>query len=77
MSVDQAQLIAYRERWAAVAEIEAAEQRETTVAQRWQKLNSILRMAAGLGIAAQKDDEQIAVVRQRWNFLKDRYLAEK
>jgi hypothetical protein len=77
VSIAQTQLLAYQARWVAVEEVEAREQREATIAERWQKLNSLLRMASGLDIVMPRDEEQIAVVRQRWNFLKDHYLNEQ
>ena len=61
----------YRARWQTVAEVEDAEQREATVASRWQKLNAILQMALALGLdlGAQNDDEM--VVWHRWARLKE------
>ena len=58
-------------RWQTVAEVEDAEQREATVASRWQKLNAILQMALALGLdlGAQNDDEM--VVWHRWARLKE------
>ncbi len=76
MHMNKSMLTAYQNRWEAVAEIEAAELRQTSMAQRWQQLNALVRMAAGLGILRKADDEQTFEIHQRWNFLKDRYLAE-
>jgi hypothetical protein len=61
----------YRARWQTVAEVEDSEQREATVASRWQQLNAILQMALALGLdlGAQNDDEM--VVWQRWARLKE------
>jgi len=76
MQMDKSMLTAYQERWQAVAEIEAVEQRQASTAQRWRKLNSLVRMAAGLGLLRKEDaDEQLAIVRQRWNLLKQRHLT--
>lgn len=41
---------------------------------RWKKLNSIILFAQTLGLVQQTDKQQIDVVRQRWNELKDRHL---
>jgi hypothetical protein len=76
MKMDKSMLTAYQDRWKLVAEIEVAEQRQTSVAQRWQKLNALVRMAAGLGILQKDNDAQIQAVRQRWALLKRLHLAE-
>lgn len=76
MKMDKSMLTAYQDRWKLVAEIEAAEQRQTSMAQRWQKLNALVRMAAGLGILRKGNDAQIQIVRQRWALLKRLHLAE-
>ena len=76
MQMNKSMLTAYKNRWEAVAEIEATELRQTSMAQRWQQLNALVRMAAGLGILRRDDDEQNSEIHQRWNLLKDRYLAE-
>jgi hypothetical protein len=60
----------FRERWQAVAAIEREEQREASVALRWQQLNAILRLAMGLGLPPREQFEEEAV-RQRWAKLKD------
>lgn len=59
----------FRERWRAVAAIEKEEQREASVALRWQQLNAILRLARGLGLSLREQSEEEAV-RQRWARLK-------
>lgn len=70
-------LKAYQDRWKAVEAIEAVEQRQISVAQRWRKLNSLVRMAAGLGLLRKEDDDaQVSMVRNRWNLLKQMYLAK-
>lgn len=58
----------FRERWQAVAAVEIEEQRAASVALRWQQLNAILRLAAGLGLQPGKSDAEI--VRERWARLK-------
>jgi hypothetical protein len=60
----------FRERWQAVAAIEAQEQRAASVALRWQQTNAILRLAIGLGLPLTEPDEEDEVVRQRWAKLK-------
>jgi len=77
MQLNKSMLIAYQDRWKAVADVEAEEQRQTSVAQRWRKLNALVRIAAGLGLQRREDDEaQVAVVRDRWNRLKQLHLAK-
>ena len=41
-------LEAYRSQWEAVAQIEAEERRQATIAQRWQKLNGMLKLTIAL-----------------------------
>ena len=73
--MNKSMLIEYQERWKAVAEVELMEQRQASIRQRWQQLNAIVRMAAGLGVLYKDEDGQVDIVRQRWNVLKDLYLA--
>jgi hypothetical protein len=61
----------YRSRWQAVAEVEAAEQREATIANRWQQLNAILQMAMALGLDLDAQAEDELAVWQRWAKLKE------
>ena len=68
-------LEAYKNRWQAVADRENEEQRQMPFIDRWKKLNSIIRLAQTLGLVRQTDEQQIDVVRQRWNELKDRYVS--
>ena len=60
----------YRERYQAVAAIEAEEQRLATIAERWQQLNAVWRLAIGLGLqlAHRHDDEEAVYL--RWAKLK-------
>lgn len=61
----------FRERWQAVAVIEAEEQRTASIALRWQQTNAIFRLAMGLGLPlAEEDDVEIEAVRRRWALLK-------
>ena len=74
--MNKAMLSAYREQWKNVAQVDVEIQRKTTISQRWQKLNSLIRLAAGLNLLQKKDDSQIKTVRQRWNRLKNLYLMD-
>ncbi|MBI5956057.1 MAG: hypothetical protein HY871_03555 [Chloroflexi bacterium] len=60
----------FRERWQAVAAVEAEEQRAASVALHWQQLNAILRLAIGLGLPRMESDGGEEIVRQRWAKLK-------
>ena len=66
----QEDLIAYRDRWRAVEEVERQEQREASIELKWKQLNSILRLAIGLGIF--KADPSEVEVYQRWAKIKDK-----
>ncbi|MFQ5812166.1 MAG: hypothetical protein ACE5I2_03085 [Anaerolineae bacterium] len=55
----------FRDRWQAVAALEREEQREASVALRWQQLNAILRLAMSLGLPPREQFEE-ETVRQRW-----------
>jgi hypothetical protein len=59
----------FRERYEAVAAIEAEEQRNASVELRWQQLNSILRIAIGLGLSHRGSAEE-DMVHERWARLK-------
>ena len=61
----------FRERWQAVAAVEVKEQKDASIALRWQQTNAILRLAMGLGLSlAEEDSEEIEAVRRRWALLK-------
>ena len=61
----------FRERWLAVAAIEAEEQRAAPIALRWQQTNAIFRLAVGLGLPlVEEDNAEIEAVRRRWALLK-------
>jgi hypothetical protein len=74
MQLEKSMLEAYRNRWQAVADRENEEQRRMSFVDRWKKLNSVIRFAQTLGLVRQTDEQQIDLVRQRWNELKDRHL---
>jgi len=63
----------FRKRWQAVAALEREEQREASVALRWQQLNAILRLAIGLELPLREQFEE-ELVRQRWAKLKGTQL---
>jgi len=73
--IDPETLQAYRSRWQAVAEIEALEQRETSVAERWRQLNALLRMAVALKLPMDGDDQLDDMAHQRWTRLQEIYLS--
>ena len=61
----------FRERWQAVAAVEAEEQRAASIALRWQQTNAIFRLAMDLGLPlAEEDSAEIKAVRRRWALLK-------
>jgi hypothetical protein len=60
----------YRDRWQAVLEVEEAEQKRATVEDRWRKLNAVRQMAVTLGLDLRSQDEDEAIVWQRWARLK-------
>jgi hypothetical protein len=68
-------LRAYRDRWQAVEAVEREEQRTASLELRWQQLNAILRMAAGLGLVPPDDDE--AGVYARWARLKEAAMSQR
>jgi hypothetical protein len=74
--MDKQTLQAYQSRWQAVADFERSERKQETLAQRWRKLDSLLAMAAALGLRPVRDEEGEELIRQRWNTLAARYLAE-
>ena len=61
----------FKERWQAVAAIEAEEQRTASVSLRWQQLDAIFRLALGLGLPLMEDDAEVEAVRRRWVALKE------
>lgn len=73
MTIDADALKAYRARWEAVAQIEAAEKRQATLEQRWQKLNAMFRLAIALGLYEKMRDADVEAVRARWSRLKSAY----
>ena len=74
MQLEKSMLEAYKNRWQAVAEVENEEQRQMSFIDRWKKLNAIIRLAQTLGLIRQANEQQINVIRQRWNKLKDYHV---
>ena len=69
--VDKKQAKLFRERWQAVSQIEQEEEKAASFEQRWQQLNAIIRLAAGLALPLQSDDSEIAVY-YRWAKVKQK-----
>jgi hypothetical protein len=67
-------LLAYRQRWTAVAAVEAAERQSSSTAERWQQLNALYRLALSLNILPQNQDIALSEGQQRWQAL---YALEK
>jgi hypothetical protein len=72
--LDRASLIAYRQRWQAVAAVEAAERQASTLQERWQQLNALLCLARNLDIVPQEEDMDES--RQRWQTLYAHHQAK-
>jgi len=70
-------LQAYRRRWQAVEQVKRAEQQAATVTERWQRLNSLLRLARSLGLQSSENDSLSDPMQQHWNRLKALYLIEQ
>jgi hypothetical protein len=67
--MEKEDVTAYRERWIAVAQIEAQKRRTATIQTRWKQLNAILRLAIGLGLPLESDEDKM-VVYKRWAKMK-------
>ena len=59
-------------RFKIMEEIERYEAKEATIDMRWKKLNAIHQMARDLGITL-KEDNDVAIVREKWVRLKMDY----
>jgi hypothetical protein len=68
-------MIAYRARWQAVAEIELQEQRAASFESRWQQLNAIIGLAISLGIL-KADLLSEEGIYQRWAKLKEKAAGQ-
>lgn len=67
-------MIAYKERWKAVAAIEQQELRETSMAQKWQQLNAIIALAIRLGIFTPDPSEEGVYL--RWAKIKEKEIKK-
>ena len=64
----------FRDRWQALAAVEAEGQRAASIGLRWQQTNAIFRLALGLGLSlTEESGEEIEAVRRRWALLKRDY----
>ena len=75
-TIDKETLQAYRKRWEAVAEVEAAERQQATMPQRLQQFNSLFQLAVALQIypkAVVHNCRDAEVVRERWIQLKAKF----
>jgi len=75
--MDKEMLLAYRERWREVNEFELKEARQTTFGERWRQLNAIIRMAVAIKAWPERDEVEIAKVRERWSILRTFYAAKE
>ena len=75
--LDKEMLKAYQNRWQAVAEIKNAELQQATIRQRWKQLNTLLRMAAALGLQPENDIEEDDIIYQRWNRVRELYISQE
>jgi hypothetical protein len=64
--LDRASLTAYRQRWQTVNAIETAERQSTSITERWQQMNALLRLAMALNILPPGDDVAVNEGRERW-----------
>ena len=64
----------YRDRWKAVEEIEAEEERNASIDLRLLQMNSILQLAVGLGMPVVPDETKY-IVCERWARLKEIWLS--
>lgn len=65
----QQSLIAYRQRWQAVAAVEAAEREASSISERWRQLNALLRLAKSLNMLPPAEDISLDEGRQHWQAL--------
>lgn len=73
VNLDKKLVQQFRDRWQAVAAVEAEEQLNASIELRWQQLNSILRMAIGLGLPLSDSTEDDLIVYQRWAKLRSMF----
>ncbi|MCA9919288.1 MAG: hypothetical protein KC445_15115 [Anaerolineales bacterium] len=73
--LDKTALQQSRDRWQLVAQYERKEGSQQSDLDRWQKLNALIRMAADLDLVKDVDSQDEAQVWNRWNQLRELYLA--
>ncbi len=76
MALNQEVMRSYLQRWEAVNEIEKNEQRDASLTDRWQKMNSLLQMARTLDLSLNAD-EKGSEPWQPWNRLRALYIEKK
>lgn len=74
--LDRSMLQLYQRRWQEVADLALKEERQRSLLQRWQKLNSLMRMAAGLKLTLDGSSQGEDVIWERWNTLRNLYLSK-
>lgn len=72
-SLEKEALIAYRNRWQSVTELEAGERRSTTFTERWQQLNALLQVARSLDLSITRGQES-ELQYQNWQKIRLIYL---
>lgn len=72
-SLEKEALIAYRNRWQSVTELEAGERRSTTFTERWQQLNALLQIARSLDLSITRGQES-ELQYQNWQKIRLIYL---
>ena len=55
----------FRDRWKAVEMVEAEEQKTASIELRWLQLNSILKMAIGLGLQVPESSDDELIINER------------
>jgi hypothetical protein len=61
---------AFRDRWQAVATVEAEERRNASLALRWRQMNALYGLGVGLGLVSPSPGMQDWTVWERWARLK-------
>jgi hypothetical protein len=76
MALNREMLLAYQEKWQAVAQFEKEEQQAATVSERWQRLNALVRLAGALALRRDDNDSIADASYERWNRLRSLYHRE-
>ncbi len=74
--LDKAMLQVNQRQWQEVAQIKLQEERSSSLLQRWQKLNALIRLAASLELPVTVGYQDEIIVWERWNKLRNLHLAE-